>query len=373
MTRSDLKVGAFILLGLVLAALVVFLIGDERRVFARTVEFQAKFADVQGLKQGAPVRMGGVRIGHVTAVRYADDPTDPIVHVGISVVRVEAGRIMSDSTVAIDNKGFLGDKMVTITKGTQPPPIEPGGLIPSSEPTDMLGVVNRIARKAESAIEGFDGATRAFSDEDLHRDLRVVTKSLGVVLEEIADGKGYPKRFLSDPEEADRISRTIDNIDKSARELNGLLKELRLTARQVRTGPGFAHDVLFTEKPSKQLAQVGMAAEEVALTLKGVRESDSFAHDALYGGEGDGAGALADVKQITADVREIVHGVKQGKGTIGALLVDPSVYEDLKRVIGNVERNAVVRALVRYSIKQDAKQPKVTVESKPDAQPKDEP
>jgi phospholipid/cholesterol/gamma-HCH transport system substrate-binding protein len=29
------------------------------------------------------------------------------------------------------------------------------------------------------------------------------------------------------------------------------------------------------------------------------------------------------------------------------------VYEDLKSAIGNVERNAVLRALVRYSIRAD--------------------
>jgi phospholipid/cholesterol/gamma-HCH transport system substrate-binding protein len=33
--------------------------------------------------------------------------------------------------------------------------------------------------------------------------------------------------------------------------------------------------------------------------------------------------------------------------------VDPSIYEDIKSLVGNVERNQVLRALVRYSIKQD--------------------
>ena len=40
---------------------------------------------------------------------------------------------------------------------------------------------------------------------------------------------------------------------------------------------------------------------------------------------------------------------------LGALLVDPSVYEDMKAVLGNVQRNDVLRALVRYSIRQDEK------------------
>ena len=49
--------------------------------------------------------------------------------------------------------------------------------------------------------------------------------------------------------------------------------------------------------------------------------------------------------------------VAKGKGTLGALLVDPTVYEDIKSAVGNVERNEVLRALVRYSIKADEKRP----------------
>ena len=61
-------------------------------------------------------------------------------------------------------------------------------------------------------------------------------------------------------------------------------------------------------------------------------------------------GAMSD------DLREIVANVKAGRGTVGALLVDPSVYEDIKSLVGNVERNQVLRALVRYSIKQNEEQ-----------------
>jgi hypothetical protein len=41
-------------------------------------------------------------------------------------------------------------------------------------------------------------------------------------------------------------------------------------------------------------------------------------------------------------------------------LVDPSVYEDLKLVLGNVERNKALRALVRYSIRKDEATPRVS-------------
>ena len=53
--------------------------------------------------------------------------------------------------------------------------------------------------------------------------------------------------------------------------------------------------------------------------------------------------------------------MKAGRGTIGGLLVDPSIYEDVKTLVGNVERNQVLRALVRYSIKQNDGRPHAEV------------
>jgi phospholipid/cholesterol/gamma-HCH transport system substrate-binding protein len=80
----------------------------------------------------------------------------------------------------------------------------------------------------------------------------------------------------------------------------------------------------------------------------------------LYGDEGS-AQVMGNLNQASADFSAIVADLRAGKGTLGALLVDPSVYEDVKLLLGNVERNKTLRALVRYSIKQDERAPNVQV------------
>jgi phospholipid/cholesterol/gamma-HCH transport system substrate-binding protein len=92
-----------------------------------------------------------------------------------------------------------------------------------------------------------------------------------------------------------------------------------------------------------------MAAEELALSLKGIREGNGLARAALFG-DTEELRVNQRVDRILGDLERIVADVRAGKGTLGALLVDPSVYEDLKVVLGNVERNKALRALVRYSI-----------------------
>ncbi len=353
MRKSDIKVGTFVLFGLVLATLVIFLLGDTRRVFEKANVYRLAFQDIAGLKKGAPVQMGGMLVGHVKSIEYAKDPKDPNIYVAIEVVAEAAPRVRADSVASITNKGFLGDKMLLITQGKSPDIVTPGATIPSEEPGDFIKELGEMKGDAMSTMSDVKRVAKELADEKLHADLRSAVKKVDTILGQVSEGEGYPRHFLSDPEEAKRISRTIDNLDRSAAELAATLREFRAIAEQVKNGPGFAHDVVYGEGLKKPVEQVGLAAEELALAMREVRTGNGVAHDVLFGGKSAVDDTVGNVAAITADVREIVRGMKNGKGTLGALLVDPSVYEDVKRLVGNIERNAVLRSLVRYSIQQN--------------------
>lgn len=359
----NIKVGLFVLVGLVFSGIVIFLVGDERRLFSSSVEFRAEFTDVQGLKAGAPIRMGGIDIGHVGSVGYGKNPEDTQIYVTLEVVKSEASRIKSDSKVKITTKGLLGDKMIEISKGTEAVSVAPGSKIPLDTTPDLVDQVAGMGNKAMGALDDVKKVTASLADDKLQRDLHESVASMNRVLKDVAEGDGYPHRLLTDKAEADRISRTLENLDRTTTELSATLADVRQITTRVKSGPGFAHDVIYGDGPQKQVEQFGDAAHEVATTLKGIRESDSLVHDAIYGGKGNGAEALANVTAITGDLRVIVSNIRAGKGTMGALLVDPSLYEDMKVVLGNVQRNDVLRSLVRYSIKQDEKKPAVEVKS----------
>jgi phospholipid/cholesterol/gamma-HCH transport system substrate-binding protein len=362
----NIKVGIFVLAGLVFSALVIFLIGDERRLFSSSVEFRAEFPDVQGLKSGAPVQMGGLDIGHVSSVGYDKSKIeDATIYVTIAIVKAEAGRIKTDSKVRITTKGLLGDKMLEITKGKEPAVRKPGDLIPVDTTPGLMDRVSGLGDKADEALNQVNRVTAGLADEKLQRDLHESVASINVVLKQVAEGDGYPHKFITDKNEAEKISRTFENLEKVSNELVLTLAEVRSVVARVKSGPGFTHDVIYGDGPQKEIAQFGGAANEVALTLRGVREGDSLVHDALYGGKGAGTEAIANLTAVTADLKAITAGLRAGKGTVGALLVDPSVYEDVKVVLGNVQRNDVLRALVRYSIKQDEKKPSVDVGKSP--------
>jgi phospholipid/cholesterol/gamma-HCH transport system substrate-binding protein len=53
---------------------------------------------------------------------------------------------------------------------------------------------------------------------------------------------------------------------------------------------------------------------------------------------------------MSEDLRVITGKIRAGEGTLGALVVDPSVYDDLRTVLGNVKRNKVLQELVRITV-----------------------
>jgi phospholipid/cholesterol/gamma-HCH transport system substrate-binding protein len=152
----------------------------------------------------------------------------------------------------------------------------------------------------------------------------------------------------------------MQNLERATAQLNQTTASINAILARVQNGPGLAHEVLYGEESSKAVSQFGGAADELRLTLKGIREGNGLARSVIYGDEGSQQ-MMSNLNQMSGDLKQIVADVKSGKGTLGALLVDPSVYEDLKVVLGNIERNKALRALVRYSIRRDGTQPGVEV------------
>ena len=368
-TSKEMRVGAFVLAGLIIAGIVIFLIGDEKRLFDSKVTYHSSFSDVQGLKPGAPVRLGGIDIGTVSRVAHSDNPGDNRLYVDMNIVKRESPRIKQDTVAKVNNKGLLGDKMIELSGGSlSAASLEPGGTIKGEDPTDFTNLfseVGNMTQRADKILGNLEVTTKALADAQLHEDLRRSIHSVNVILKEVAEGQGYVHRILSDPNEAERLSHMISTFDRVAGEAEGTVAEAHKAAARVNSGPGFVHEVLYGEKGADAMANFGGAAAEVIATLRGIRDGNGLAHTIIYGGDEASTQVSANIGAITHDLRQIIADLRAGNGTLGALLVDPSIYEDAKAVLGNVQRNDALRALVRYSIKQDEKRPAVRVSDQP--------
>ena len=204
---KDLVVGLFVLAGIAFCALVIFLLGDEKRLFETQMVLETSFVDVQGLKAGAPVRMGGIDIGTVEQVGFGEKAEDSNIYVRMSIVRSEARRIKTDSKARVQTRGLLGDKMIEITLGQDGGEIQDGAHLPSEVPKDVFSRVDEIAKKADVVMEDVQKVSNELANEELHQDIRETAASLNKIAKQVAEGEGYAGRFIRDPAEAERISR----------------------------------------------------------------------------------------------------------------------------------------------------------------------
>jgi phospholipid/cholesterol/gamma-HCH transport system substrate-binding protein len=95
-----------------------------------------------------------------------------------------------------------------------------------------------------------------------------------------------------------------------------------------------------------------------------VRGGKGLLHAILYdpaGGElvnnlsvasGSAGDLMKDLSSTVKSIDNIVKKVERGEGTLGGIVNDPTVYEDLKVILGGAKRSTIIKALVRYTIKQ---------------------
>jgi phospholipid/cholesterol/gamma-HCH transport system substrate-binding protein len=350
----QLRVGIFVVMGLVLAMGAIFLIGSTKQLWEPKIDYTTAFGDVAGLKPGAPVRMGGFDIGQVTSVAYGSDSKDSRLFVKMAIDKKESARIKADAVARVVNKGLLGDKMIEISVGASEAASQrPDQLIASEEPSDMFTGVNKLAAQTQATIAKLEPLAQALGDPKFAADLKGSAEDLHSMLDAIVHGNGTMHRVFYDHAEADQVDALLGNLNRTTARLDATLVDVQDLTTHLREGPGIAHALVYDGDMSKDAAGT---LDEIHQDLKAIREGNGIAHAVLYGDD-NSTRVMSNLNSMSDDLRAIVSNVRQGKGTIGALLVDPTVYEDIRSAIGNVERNEVLRALVRYSIKADEQHP----------------
>ncbi|MGH7421636.1 MAG: hypothetical protein ACREI4_08400, partial [Candidatus Rokuibacteriota bacterium] len=73
--------------------------------------------------------------------------------------------------------------------------------------------------------------------------------------------------------------------------------------------------------------------------------------DGALGSLGD---ATADFRAAMANLRAVTDRLNEGGGTVGALLEDPTVYENLVQFLEGARRSFLLRTLIRATISSGA-------------------
>ncbi len=350
----QIKVGLFVALGFAVLGILVFLVGDERHMFERQAHLRATFRDVAGLKVGSPVRMGGVDVGHVTEITFGATPADRGIHVRFSLVARELGRVRSDSVVKIASKGLLGDKALDVTMGNSSQLLADESEVRSEE-SDDIGNAMRTATeavgRANEALANVAAGTRFLADPQFTNNVGAIVTDLRTITHMVAAGPGTAHALLNDPAMAARIDRTLGLAESTMGRVNAMSADVSALTREARSGHGLVHALVYDREGEAMVRSFARTADEVAAITHDVRTGNGGLHQIIYGQES--AQIVTNAAAASASLRDVMANIQAGRGTVGALLTDPSLYEDMKALVGNVQRNEILRAMVRYSIHED--------------------
>ncbi len=350
--RAAIRAGVFVLVALGAGIAVFAVLGSAHRVFQTHEHYFAYFQDVDGLKLDSPVRLGGLSVGTVDEITFSPTLKDTRVRVGVKVSNEFSSRVRSDSIARVGSRGVLGDKTIDISLGSEEgKAVASGGELTAGIGGDITSLLKSSGVVVENVVtisNDLRKAVASFTTPELRAEVTGAVENLHGILKEVAEGKGAIHRVIYDPQTGEDMSALLASATKTAHRLDGAIAKVDAMLEEIRTGNGTAHAVLYGVEGKRALEELGTTAAEVTSLLRDVKASKSgAAHALLYG---DSKALVDDLAISATNLKMITDKVAKGEGSLGALVNDPTAYEDLKTILGNVKRNRLLRELVRVTI-----------------------
>ncbi len=206
--KFKVRLGLFIIGGLALFVLAIFIIGKQQNLFNPVFKISATFRNVSGLQVGNNVRFTGINVGTVDNIKIINDST---VWVDMLIKKNIQQFIKSDCQVAVGSEGLIGDRLLVISYGSPDAPIvKDGQKLSSQEPVETDAI---IASLQKSSV-----------------NVEVITLQLAEIMSDVNAGKGTLGRLIQDSTIAENVNQTIENFKNSS---EGLDETIELTKENV--------------------------------------------------------------------------------------------------------------------------------------------
>lgn len=282
---------------------------SENQETAGQYRVWAVFPDATGLVEKSQIRIAGIPVGYIESIELYDFPpadkpeTDaeavpPVPRVGARVDFVVDGDVVlyRNARALRSASGLLGNQFVV--------------LIPGDATVEKLADGDRIEQTGDAGLLG--------QMEDITTDIREVTYNLrtvfgsdkgaeqmGEVLANLRDISKSINELLK--QNAENVNRTMQNIDGIAAEtrpeIREILEDVKIAVREIRT---------FVEKSGDKAENAVSQADE---TIQDIRQ------------------AVTKLDRTLDNLAEVTDDLKNGEGTVGRLLKDDKLIDDVEEVV----------------------------------------
>lgn len=192
--KNNVKLGAFVAIGLLLLLFGVYLIGKKQQIFNSTFVISSVFKDINGLQIGSNVRFAGINVGVVENITIIADTAVQIdLFINTSIKKF----IKKDAKAIIGTDGLMGNKIVTLLAGSaKEKEIKEYAIIQAVVPVSIDEIMLNLNVAVQNAS--------------------VITENLAIITESIAEGRGTIGKLFMDTMMAKELEQTIINIKKGA-------------------------------------------------------------------------------------------------------------------------------------------------------------
>lgn len=153
----EVKVGIFILFGIVVLFIMIFSIGDIYLIQpGYRIKVLFNFSD--GIARAAPVRLAGVEVGQIDGIRVYYDESEKKTKVELeALIKDRNLKVEKDALVIVNMLGPLGEKYLEIFPGTGSEYLKDGDTIAGKDPVSLASILYQIKDLADASSEIMEG------------------------------------------------------------------------------------------------------------------------------------------------------------------------------------------------------------------------
>ena len=335
---SQLRVGLTVIFASIALAILIFLMTGTTGLFTKKITLRSYVDNAGGLRVGAPVRLEGVDIGNVTAIRVVPDPKrrSAPVEVVMKITTKYADTMRSDCVVLLSTAGVLGEVFVDLDcRQAKGGPLVNGAELPTHDVPQLQDVV----RASQGTLQNVD----------------TLVKRMDSILSYVQSGQGSIGKIIYDPALFNRANDLLTqmqqivaqanstngsigkllNSDELYNKLNGTVDNLNKIVDQINSGHGtagkFINDPALYDNANQTMAKANQLITDINAgkgTLGKLAKDDALAKK-------------LDSTITRLDI--ILERLEKGEGTAGKFLVDPSLYNNADQLL--VETRNLIAAI----------------------------
>lgn len=286
----NIKLGIFVLAGTIFLMVILYLMGEKKRLFGSTFRVTAEFNNVNGLMTGNNVRFGGINVGTVENIEIANDSS-----ILVTMLIEEKVRkfIKKDAIAAVGTDGLMGNKLVNING------------------SGVAGVAcleenDRLASRRPIETDEMLRTLNTTND-----NIAAITTDLKKITQRI-NSRNTLWSLLMDTVVADNVKQAIVNIKLTGSRSAIITGDLATIVEHVKMGKGVAGSLLTDTSLSGKLESTVVKLDKVG---------DKMA-------------------VVTGDLSKISERINKGEGAIGMLVMDTVFVHDLKSAVKNADSGA---------------------------------